>query len=180
MTALHASAAVLLVVAGVAKMARPAPTADLLAALGLPGQPAVAATVGLGEVLLGTAALTVGGPLTAAATGLVYLGFTVAVLRALVVGAPSCGCFGRADSPPSWVHVVGDLAFAAVSFAAVAASTPVEVMEGQPAGGVPFVVLVGVIAGLALVAFTALPEALGARHPSAHHPFRISQREGAS
>lgn len=180
MTALHASAAVLLVVAGVAKLVRPAPTADLLAALGLPAKPAVAAAIGLGEVVLGTAALAVGGPVTAGATGVVYLGFTVAVVRALVVGAPSCGCFGRADAPPSPVHVVGDLVFAIVSFVAVAASTPVEVMDGQPAAGVPFVVLVGVIAGLSLVAFTALPEALGARRPAAHHPFRIDRREGAS
>lgn len=161
--ALHAAAAVLVVVAGAAKIARPAPTAELLGSLGLPEDRRVAALLGGLEVVVGVGALAVGGPVVAVAVGALYTGFTLTVVRALAVGAESCGCFGRADAPPSWIHVVGNLAFAVVSFAAGAGDTPVDVMEGQPAAGVGFVVLVGVIAGLALVAFTALPEALAAR-----------------
>ena len=51
------------------------------------------------------------------------------------------------------------LALAACSFGAVAGRSPLEVMEDQPAAGVGFVAAVGVLAGLELVAFTALPGA---------------------
>jgi hypothetical protein len=171
---LHAAAALLLAVAGLAKIARPAPTVDLLLALGLPGRAPVAAALGTVELAVGVLALAVGGPVLAAATGVLYLAFAAVVVRAMAAGAPSCGCFGRVDAPPSWLHVVGNLGFAAVSFAAAAGDTPLEVMDGQPAGGLGFVLVVGVLAGLALVAFTALPEALAAGRPrAAGHEFRI-------
>lgn len=165
MTGLHAAAAVLLVIAGLAKVLHPRPTAEMLGTLGLPGVPALAAAIGVGEFALGLLALVVGGPFFAVATGIVYVGFAVVVLRALAVDAPSCGCFGRDDTPPSWIHVVGDLVFAVASFVAAAGSTPLEVMDDQPAGGIPFVIVVGLVAGLAVAAFTALPAALDARHP---------------
>ena len=169
-TALHAAAAALLIVAGVAKLARPTATADLLLALGIPeigplGSERAAGLLGLAEIVVGVAALGIGGGPLAAAVGGFYVVFALAVLRALAVGAGSCGCFGRVDAPPSWFHVVGNAALAAASFVTVGGDTPVEVMEDQPAGGAGFVVLVGVLAGLAMVLFTALPEALAARKP---------------
>lgn len=176
--ALHAAAALLLLVAGLAKIVRPAPTSELLATLGVPGGAVVAIAIGVVESGVGVAALAVGGPLLACAVGSLYVAFTLVVVRAMSAGATSCGCFGRVDAPPSWIHVVGNLALAAVSFVAIAGDTPIEVMDGQPAGGAGFVVMVGVIAGLALVAFTALPEALGARRPgraTVAHEFRIDE-----
>ncbi|MDW3217409.1 MAG: hypothetical protein R8F63_02240 [Acidimicrobiales bacterium] len=174
LVALHSAAALLLLVAGVAKIVRPAPTGDLLATLGLPGSDAVAVGVGGVETVVGVVALAVGGPLTAALVGAFYVAFAGIVVRAMRAGAASCGCFGRVDAPPSWIHVIGNAALAAVSFAAIAGDAPVEVMEDQPAGGVGFVLVVGVLAGLALVAFTALPEAMGARRPGPARPeFRI-------
>jgi len=169
-TALFAAAAVLLIIAGMAKVARPSTTADMLFSLGFPEIGALrgerlAIFIGILETGTGIIALAVGGPVVAAVVGVFYLGFVVAVMRALAVGAVSCGCFGRVDAPPSWLHVAGNGALAVACFTATAASTPVEVMEDQPAGGVGFVVLVGVIAGLGLVMFTALPEALAARRP---------------
>ena len=176
LTALHAAAAVLLVIAGGAKLARPVPTAQLLSSLGVPAGRGVVLAIGAGEIALGLAALLVGGPGPSIAVGLVYLCFAVVVARAMRVGAPSCGCFGRVDAPPSIVHVVGNLAFAVVSFAAAAGDTPLEVMDAQPAAGLLFVLAVGVVAGLSLVAFTALPEALGARGATAApQPFRIDE-----
>ncbi|MFZ9018031.1 MAG: hypothetical protein ACO23O_13675, partial [Ilumatobacteraceae bacterium] len=97
------------------------------------------------------------------AVGLVYLVFAATVLRAMAVGAPSCGCFGRVEAPPSWFHVSGNTVLAAASFVAANGSSPLEVMDAQPAGGVGFVVAVGLLAGLALVVFIALPEAVAAR-----------------
>jgi hypothetical protein len=52
------------------------------------------------------------------------------------------------------------------SFGSFAGRSPLEVMEGQPAAGVGFVAAVGVLAGLELAVFTALPEALEARKPN--------------
>jgi hypothetical protein len=179
--ALHAAAGLLLLVAGLAKIARPAPTADLLSTLGLPSNPALTLTIGVTESAVGLLALVVGGPIVASTTGAFYMGFVVVVWRAMAAGATSCGCFGRVDAPPSWIHIVGDLALAGVSFIAIAGDAPADVMDGQPAGGVGFVLLVGVLAGLALVAFTALPEALAARFgkKAAATPFRVDMDDGA-
>ncbi|MCQ3806325.1 MAG: hypothetical protein OXB92_15695 [Acidimicrobiaceae bacterium] len=161
--ALHAAAALLLMVAGLAKVLRPVPTAELLASVGLPEVPAAVAAMGVVESVVGVLALVVGGPLLAAATGTLYVGFIVVVGRALATGAESCGCFGRVDSPPSWIHVVGNAVFAVASFVAAAGRTPAQVMAEGPAFGIGFVLAAGVLAGLALVAFTAVPEALAAR-----------------
>ena len=169
-TALHAAAAVLLILAGAAKIARPETTADLLFSLrmprlGFPSGEAQAVALGVVEMGLGIAALVIGGPVTAGIVGVFYVGFAAAVVRALMVGATSCGCFGRAESPPTRIHVAGTIGLAVVSFIAIGGATPLEVMENQPVGGLGFVVLVGVLAGLFLVLFTALPEAMAARRP---------------
>ena len=62
--------------------------------------------------------------------------------------------------------LVGNLILAVCSFVAVASRSPLEVMRDQPATGIGFVVIIGVLAGLELVFFTALPEALEARKPT--------------
>ena len=160
---LHVAAALLLVVAGLAKVFRPVSTTELLTSFGLPEVPVVVVVIGVVESAVGILAMVAGGPLLAAATGTLYVGFMVVVTGALATGARTCGCFGRVDSPPSWLHVVGNAGFAVASFVAVAGQTPTQVMADQPASGIGFVLGSGVIAGLALVAFTAVPEALAAR-----------------
>jgi hypothetical protein len=174
--AVHAAGALLLLLAGLAKLARPEPARDLLETLGMPVPGPVARVVGVAESTVGLVALGIGGPVPAALTGCFYVAFVAVVVRAIGAGASSCGCFGRVDAPPSWLHVAGNSVFAATSFAAMAGDSVLDVMDGQPAGGIGFVLLVGVLAGLALVAFTALPEALGARHGAAAVPtFRIDE-----
>ena len=164
-SAIYASAAVLLVVAGAAKLSRPAPgVADLL---GFRAPTPLVRLVGASEAAVGIAALLVGG-LAAWAMGLLYASFAVIVLRAVLVKAGSCGCFGRLDAPPSRVHVLGNLTLAAVSFAAVGTdAAPVQAVaqsiSDRPAVGAALAAEILLMAGLGLVAFTALPEALGAR-----------------
>ena len=156
----------LLVVAGAAKLARPA---DGFAGLvGLRARPSLVRVLGGAEVVAGAGALWSGGPVAASAVGLLYAMFAVAVLRALAVGAESCGCFGRLDAPPSRIHVLGNLVLAGASFAAAGtgtapAHTIVQSFSDRPAVGAALVTEILLVAGLALVAFTALPEALGAR-----------------
>lgn len=165
MSALHASAALLLVVAGVAKLLRPA---DGFAGLvGLRTRPVGVRLIGVLEAAAGTAALIAGG-LAAWIVGLLYAAFALIVLRAVLAGADSCGCFGRLDAPPSKIHVAGNLTLAAMSFIAAGATSPpvpalVQAAGTSPATGVALAVVVVLLAGLVLVAFTALPEALAAR-----------------
>ena len=164
-SAIYASAAVLLVVAGAAKLSRPAPgVADLL---GFRAPTPLVRLVGALEAAVGIAALLVGGP-AAWAMGLLYASFAVIVLRAVLVKAGSCGCFGRLDAPPSRIHVLGNLALAGVSFAAAGTDiAPVQAIaqsiSDSPAVGAALAAEIALMAGLGLVAFTALPEALGAR-----------------
>ncbi len=164
-SAIHASAALLLVVAGAAKLIRPADGFSGLA--GFRTRPVVVRLIGAIEAAAGTAALLSGRP-AAWIVGLLYAAFALVVLRAILAGASSCGCFGRLDAPPSLIHVAGNLTLAAMSFAAAGAASPpvstvVEAMAESPATGVALAAVVALLAGLVLVAFTALPEALAAR-----------------
>jgi len=116
------AASLLLLAAGGAKVADPTRTAGALAALGWAVPPAVVRLGALGEAVLGAAGVVVGGPVVAALVALSFAGFAAFVALALRSGAPvgTCGCFGRADTPPRPAHVVADLALAAgATFAAV-------------------------------------------------------------
>jgi hypothetical protein len=129
------AAALLLLVAGAAKVADPTTTAGALAALGWPSS---VGSVRLGagvEALLGAAALVVGGPVLAALVGVSYLAFSGFLVAALRAGTPlsSCGCFGRADTPAHPVHVVVDAALAAGALAAAVAGADPLVDAALPA-----------------------------------------------
>ena len=165
-SAICASAALLLVAAGAAKLVRPS---DGFAGLvGFRVRPLLVRLLGGAEVAAGAGALWLGGPFAASAVGLLYGAFALVVLRALLAGAESCGCFGRLDAPPSLIHVLANLALAAASFGAAGAHGPpiptiVQALVDSPAAGTALAVEVVVLAGLALVTLTALPEALRAR-----------------
>ena len=165
MSAIHASAALLLVVAGAAKLTRPA---DGFAGLvGLRTRPVAVRLIGAIEIAAGIAALLSGRP-AAWIVGLLYTAFALIVLRAVLAGEASCGCFGRLDAPPSLIHVAGNLTLAAMSFAAAGAASPpvsavVQAVGESPATGVALGAVIVSLAGLVLVSFTALPEALAAR-----------------
>ena len=154
----------LLVIAGESKVASTATTAAFMEMLGAVLRGSVSGTLlaralGLAEITLGIATLLTDVAAFRVVVGVLYVVFALAVWRAISVGATSCGCFGRVDAPPTWLHVFGNLALAACSFGAVAGRSPLEVMEDQPAAGIGFVAAVGVLAGLELVVFTALPGA---------------------
>jgi hypothetical protein len=96
-------AAVLLVLAGAAKLRRP--DADALALAGLPSSPVLARALGAGEVVLGLAAVLTSHPLAAAGVAVAYGGFAVVSLRMLRAGRASCGCFGATTAPLTGLHV---------------------------------------------------------------------------
>jgi hypothetical protein len=165
-----AIAAALLVAGGAAKAARPGDTANALGAVGLPRSVLLVRVGGLGEAAVGVAALAVGNRTTAVLVALSYAAFTVFVVVALRSGAPiaSCGCFGKADTPPTRLHVAVNLG--AVAAAVAVAMQPSAglgvVLPRQPLAGVPFVALVACGVSLSFLLLSNLPRTMAAIHQS--------------
>jgi uncharacterized protein YjeT (DUF2065 family) len=111
------AAAILLVLAGAPKLARPHDTRRALRSVGLP-VPAIAIRLGgLAEVGVGIVAVIEGGWAVDALVAASYLAFTGFVILALRTGGvlASCGCLGRPDTPPTLSHVLVTAAFAVAS-----------------------------------------------------------------
>jgi hypothetical protein len=147
-----AVAALLLVAAGLAKLARPSNTAR---ALRVPA--AVVRGAASAEAVLGVLALArAGGRVTAALVAFSYLAFACFVAVAMIQGRPlaTCGCFGEPDTPPTLLHVIIDAALAAGCAHAATTGTTAPRGLTLAAAVVP--------AYIAFVAMTALPRALAA------------------
>lgn len=155
------AAAVLLAVAGILKLFRPAAAVAALRSAGLSAPALVGRVLGAVELAIAVAAVGWGGRLPAAAVAVAYAGF--AGFAALVLqrqgAASSCGCFGAVDSPLTSLHVVINVAIAAVVLLAVADPVPGfgDVLAGQPLAGVPFAALTLLGAWLVEISLTALP-----------------------
>jgi hypothetical protein len=113
----------LLVLAGVAKVRRPAAPGRALVLAGLPGGAAAVRGLGVGEVLVATLGLSVGGPAWAL-QAVVYAGFTAFVARERRRPTSSCGCFGEEDVPVTGLHVVVDGLLAVAAGAAAFLGAP--------------------------------------------------------
>jgi uncharacterized membrane protein len=162
------AASVVLVCAGVSKLARPGPLIRTLRATGLSIPSPAGRAIGLLEVAVGGAGLIRPARGTALAIGAVYLIFAVFLARLLLarIDVPSCGCSTEWDVPPSWFHVVLD-ATAAGSALAVGVTGPsfgdlIAFAGTLPLAGVPFVLGVFLLSYLASVAGRHLPSAMAA------------------
>lgn len=100
-------ALVLLGASGASKVLDPDPTIGAMAAARLPSSRLIARGLGLAEILAAATGIAIGGPWLTLATAL-YLGFFLFTLSAMTQQLPiqSCGCFGKEDTPPTWLHVV--------------------------------------------------------------------------
>ena len=154
-------AAAVLALGGVAKVLRPIPTAGALRALGLPGPVTGVRALGVGELVVGVAAVVTAASALVAVVAVAYLAFAgfVAAARRAGTDIQSCGCFGTVDTPPSLVHLVVNLGFAAVAATAAVVGIPSlgALLTDQPAGGLPYALLVGVTVYLVYLALTVLP-----------------------
>ncbi len=154
----------LLALAGAMKLARPAPTAGALRAMQLPARFVLVRTLGAVELVVGVVALCTASRPWLALTGAAYLAFAAFVAAALVSGAPlqSCGCFGRADTPPTVVHLAVNVVAAATLLLAAAThvAAPADTLADQPCSAVPFVALVATSLYLTYLVLTALPAVL--------------------
>jgi hypothetical protein len=159
----YAAAALLLLVAGAAKVRSPDSTAKALRQAGWrwAGSPTVVRFGAGAEVAVAVAALA-GTVVGARLMALSYLGFAAFVAVALYRGSPvsTCGCFGQPDARPTAAHLVVDL-----GAAASLAGRHAPPMDGQPLAGLPLAVLVGVAAYLAFLVLSVLPRLRGAASP---------------
>jgi hypothetical protein len=156
----------LLLLGGALKAARPADTARALRALDVPGPERLIRLGGLAEVAIAAAALATGARSFALLVAASYVGFLVFVIAALRSDTPlsSCGCFGRIDTPPTWIHVCLNVVAAGIAVAAAITPPPglASLAAEQPGWGIPFVFVAAVGVYLVFVMLTALPRLFAA------------------
>ena len=154
-------AAVVLVVAGAAKLVEPGYTTVALGAMGLPSSAAVVRVVAMGEAAFGALALTVRSAAPAALIAASYVAFSVVVVAALRRGIPvtSCGCLGRVETPPTLSHVVLTAVAAGGSvWAAVVVPEPLlDALGRRPGTALAFAVAVAIGAFVMLRLLAARP-----------------------
>lgn len=144
------AAAALLALAGGQKVVDPAPLVRATKSVGLAVPPFVVRAVAGAEVVLGVAAILTGAAWTAAGVALSYAVFTAFVLLALSRGGvlASCGCFGKADVPPTRTHAFVTAGFAAAALTGAPGALPLEL---------PLLVSTAALAVCAYLVLTALP-----------------------
>ena len=110
-------AAGVLAYAGGTKLLDPTMTVGALRVMGLPANGWLVRAGAGAEVALGVAAVVVGGGLLWALVGVSYTLFGLFVFVALRSGRPigTCGCIGRVDIPPTWVHIAVNLLMGAAA-----------------------------------------------------------------
>lgn len=160
LTAPCAVAALVLVVAGVAKLRAPAPATGALRELGMPAGRVAIRAFALFEVALGAWCLVI-----PAAPGAIALACCYAVFSALALllarRRATCGCFGDGDFPASRFQALLSAALAMAS--AAAALWPPHGLLDRPGGqAVVLVIGIGASAYATVLAYTRLPAAWSA------------------
>ena len=155
----YLASAALLVAAGGAKLLDPLPLVRALRSVGLPAPRPLVRAGALAELVLGLLAIVTGSAAAAAGVAASYAVFTAFVLVALRRGGvlASCGCFGKADTPPTRTHVAVTGAFALV--AAAVTLSPLgdlgSVLSDSPA--LPLLVTTAAVAVTAYLVLALLP-----------------------
>ncbi|MEO9165257.1 MAG: MauE/DoxX family redox-associated membrane protein [Aquihabitans sp.] len=167
------SAAIVLGVAGVAKVMTPDGTRVALRTVGLPSGRWAVRLLGIVELAITAVALVVAGRIGATLVALTYLGFAgfSALLLARSRGSASCGCFGGTDSPVTRIHVILNVIIAAAVATGIGYPVPgvADTAADTPWAGIPFALLVVLLAWVLQVAFTTLPALQAAERPAPPH-----------
>src|SRR3954452_17788639 len=113
-------AGVLLAVAGAPKALDPTNTVGALRSVGLRARPLTVRVFGAVETALGIGAIITGARPLVALVALSYAGFSGFLVVALRKGGmvSSCGCLGRADTPPTRSHLAVTVGLALTSLLA--------------------------------------------------------------
>ena len=151
-----------LILAGCAKVLTPSPTATALRELKIPRPLLAARAMGVGEIVVGIAAIGTGHAILWAVVAVMYAGFAIFILWALngngAIG--SCGCFGHEDTPPTPGHAAFNAA--AATIAGLSAVDPVSLSDYDGSAFEAAIALLLVVAGvvLSIAALTSLPRIL--------------------
>ncbi|MFV2039609.1 MAG: MauE/DoxX family redox-associated membrane protein, partial [Acidimicrobiales bacterium] len=146
---------------GVAKIVAPISARRAIRAAGIPVPVVAVRSLGVAEVALACAAALKGGRILPSAVGVAYVAFALFVVLMLRRSeGTSCGCFGNADTPASWLHVVVNVASAGIAFGAIGIGTLGDVLSAQPWAGIPLLGLVALGTYLVFLMLTALPVVL--------------------
>jgi len=160
LTAPMAVAAVVLVIAGVAKLRAPAPAVAALRELGLPAAALPIRAFAAGEIALGVWALVAPTSIVAIALACCYATFAGLALM-LARRRAACGCFGEGDFPASRVQALLS-AVLSLACAAAAVWSPHGLLD-RPAGqAVVLVIGIAAAAYATVLAYTQLPAAWSA------------------
>lgn len=161
-----AAAALVLCVAGVAKLRSPQAASSALSSLGVGAGAGRVRALGALEVTLGCYSLIAPGAVVAAIMAAAYTVFAV-VARLLVSRRASCGCFGESELPASTAQSLLSTVLAALCvLAAVRAPSSFLWMLARPAGlAAALVVALAGCAYAIVVAYTLLPSAWAAWSP---------------
>jgi Methylamine utilisation protein MauE len=158
-----AIAALVLGLAGAAKLRSPDPAARAAVTLGLPARRWLVRALAFAELGLAGSCLAAPGTLPAALLGAVYAGFAgIAVLLAHRQSA--CGCFGTDDAPATAAHWLLSALMAAVC-AASARWTPhglLWVLAHHPAVSGVLAIAVAGAAYAVIIVYSQLPAAWSA------------------
>lgn len=150
----YLAAAGLLVLAGVPKLRDPMPLVRALRSAGWPSGRRLVRLVAGVEVVVGVAAVVRPSRPTALLLAISYAVFTAFVVVALRRGGvlASCGCFGRADTPPTIAHAASTAGAALVALA-IAVRPPVTPSSTGPSLGAPWTAApVGTVVAVLLLA----------------------------
>ncbi len=132
-----------LLISGVAKVLSPSPTRLALSTIGLPSSDSLVRCLGLLEVVLGVAGILLGGRYLPIAIGGLFAFFTLFILFAMQHDPLiSCGCFGAINEPPTLLHAFANIVFMSLALLAIGVDGMGDVINGQWAHGVPFIICV--------------------------------------
>ena len=155
-------ASTLLVIAGAPKVVDPANTVGALRSVGLRAPATAVRLLGAIEALLGAATMLTGARPLAALVSLSYAGFSAFLVVALRKGGAvsSCGCVGRADTPPTRSHLTVTAVLALASAAAAVSGADGLATTGWSATNLTAVGFALLGSWLVWLVFTALPHLL--------------------
>jgi hypothetical protein len=141
--------ALLLGLAGFAKVRRPGPSSVMLRAAGVPGAPLAARAIAIAEIGVLVAALVLPGRLAGGVVAVVFAGLTAgAAVGARRAGDQSCGCFGDEGPPLGPRHIATNLAaaLAAAGAAIVGPTSLPRLASHRPGLALVDLLLAGVLA----------------------------------
>jgi Methylamine utilisation protein MauE len=163
LTPLYATAAIVLAVAGAAKLRSPGGAVQALHKLGFPAGSAAVRAIAGGELLVAAICLLKPSALSAVVLAAVYAAFAV-ISTWLARSHSSCGCFGKSDAPASNIQSSLSAAIAIVVLAAAfAGPRGIGWLLGRaPASAVALAAGIAGCAYAIVLAYRELPQAWNA------------------